>query len=370
MPTLQEKFTGCIGASWIGSSMGAVVEGWSREEIEDEFGWFDELVAYERRGREREPGTTEDGIERQRAIATAIIENEGKIKPHDLVEVWIRDNDKEKMQYRTIPFDWALLDMARAGVPPVELGRLWPWPNVVSMARASHPIGLLNAGDPEGAAEDSIEVGKVYASETDFSLRWAALYNAAVAEACAPDATVESVLDTAREFATYRAESGSLYSRYDTIEDEVEAAIELGREYDDPMAMRDVFYDDDIYTGGHYVTYGISLANEIVAKGLAVFALTEGDPEEAIEVAVNFGRDTDCLAAVAGGLAGALRGPDPLREEWIDQVNDAVQRDEYTNSQRTIEETADGLLDANVAHRRELAAHFDRMGNPGAPASE
>jgi len=36
MVTLKDKFRGCIAASWIGSAMGAAVEGWSREEAEAE----------------------------------------------------------------------------------------------------------------------------------------------------------------------------------------------------------------------------------------------------------------------------------------------------------------------------------------------
>ena len=111
----------------------------------------------------RDPGTTEDGIERQKLIATAIIEKKDRILAHDLVAVWVRDLDPEKIVFKQEPFDGLLLKLARAGVPPVELGRLWPFPNVVSMGRASHPIGLINAGDPRGAADDTFEVGKVYA---------------------------------------------------------------------------------------------------------------------------------------------------------------------------------------------------------------
>jgi hypothetical protein len=33
MASLLDKFTGCIAATWIGSSMGAVVEGWSLEPL-------------------------------------------------------------------------------------------------------------------------------------------------------------------------------------------------------------------------------------------------------------------------------------------------------------------------------------------------
>jgi ADP-ribosylglycohydrolase len=310
---------------------------------------------------DRPAGTTEDGIERQKLIATAIIEKQGRILAHDLVAVWVRDLDPDKMVYKQERFDRSLLELARAGVPPLELGQLWPFPNVVSMARASHPLGLINAGDPVGAADDSFEVGKVYARETAFGLRWAALYNAAIAQACKPGATVASVLQVAKEFARYRAEAGSLYALYDTIEREVDRALELAIKHNDPMALRDEFYQ--FYQGGAYFTYGMSQANEIVAKGLAVFALSQGDPKEAILTAVNFGRDTDCLAAVAGGLAGTLSGIEAIPEEWVDRVNESTIQDPYTNNHRTIEGTADELLAAFLVRCKRLAEYVSAMGD-------
>jgi len=366
MPTLRDKFRGCIAGSWVGSAMGAPVEGWSRERISQTHGFLDQLLHYRHytahTNWERPPGTTEDGIERQKLIATAIIEKQDRILAHDLVAVWVRDLEPDKMVYKQERFDRSLLDLARAGVPPSELGKLWPYPNVVSLARASHPLGLINAGDPQGAADDSFEVGKVYARETAFGLRWAALYNAALAEACKPNATVSSVLETAKRFVHYRAEGGSLYALYDTIDGEVSRALALAEKHTDPMAMRDEFYE--FYEGGRYFNYGLSQANEVVSKGLAVFAISEGDPKEAIGAAVNFGRDTDCLAAVAGGLAGALAGSQAIPAEWIDQVNEATRQDPYTNNKRTIEETADGLFAAFLARRERLQQHLELMGDP------
>jgi len=363
METLRAKFRGCIAASWVGSAMGAAVEGWSPERIRQTHGTLEELVSYKHYAHltdwQRPPGTTEDGIERQKLMATAIIERSGRIRADDLVRVWLRDLDPERMKYKQEAFDRSLLELARAGVPPCELGRLCPFYNVVSMARASHPLGLINAGDPAAAADDSIEVGKVYYRETAFALRWAGLYNAAIAEACRPAATVESVLAAAKEFATYRAEAGNLYALYDRIAGEVGRALELAEKHTDRDALREAFYE--IYHGGGYVIYGGSQANEIVSKGLAVFALAKGDPREAIITAVNFGRDTDCLAAVAGGLAGALSGIDAVPADWIEQVNEATRQDPYTNNGRTIEETADGLLEAFCARQERLKAYLGEM---------
>jgi len=365
MVTLRDKFRGCIGASWVGSAMGAAVEGWSREEIAEKYGALESLETYSHYEDgprwDRMPGSTEDGIERQKLIATAIIEKQDRVLAQDVAAVWVRDIDPEKIVYKQEPFDKSLLELARAGLPASELGKLYLYPNVVSLARSAHPLGLINAGDPRGAADDTFEVGKVYARETAYALRWGALYNAALAEACKPEATVESVLATAGEFVHYREERGSLYAHYDTIESEVNRALALAEKHTDPMAMRDEFYEH--YYGGDYFNYGQSQANEIVAKGLAVFAITKGDPKQAIVTAVNFGRDTDCLAAVAGGLAGAFSGATSIPQEWIDQVEAATAADPYTNSKRSMAATADGLFEAYMARRRRVQQYLDSMGD-------
>ncbi len=292
-------------------------------------------------------------------ISTAIIEKQDRILAQDLVAVWVRDLEPRKMTYKQEAFDRSLLEMAQAGVPASELGKLWPFPNVVSMARASHSIGLINAGDPRAAADDTFEVGKVYCRETHFALRWAALYNAGIAAACLPGATVESVLEVVRSFATYRAEGAKLYARYDTVRADVDRALGLAAQASSWADLRNRF--DAVYFGGGWYNYGMAQANEIVAKGLALFALTRGDAKAAIVAAVNFGRDTDCLAAVAGGLSGALRGARALPKAWITQVNRATKRDPYTNNRRSIEQTADGLLRAFRARQSRLAGWSRKM---------
>jgi ADP-ribosylglycohydrolase len=366
MPTLRDKFLGCIAASRVGSAMGAAVEGWSRERVKEEYGYLDKLLPYKHYTNVtdwlRPPGTTEDGIERQKLMATAIIEKQDRILADDLVRVWLRDLAPERMIYKQERYDQGLLELARAGVLPAELGRLFAYPNNVGPARASHCLGLINAGDPKGAADDAYAVLEVYAPETAPGLRWAALYDAAIAAACTPDATVESVLEVAKEFVHYRAYPGSLSAWYDTMEREVDRAIDLAARHTDPVAMRDEFYRH--YDGGGYIVYGGSQANEIVAKGLAVFAITRGDPKESILTAVNFGRDTDCLAAVAGGLAGALSGAAALPVEWVEQVDEATAQDPYTNSRLSIGETAEGLFGAFMARRVRLVGYLGAMGAP------
>ena len=103
----------------------------------------------------------------------------------------------------------------------------------------------------------------------------------------------------------------------------------------------------------------MSTASETVTKALALFVLAEGDAQTAILYGVNVGRDTDCQAAMAGGLAGALSGIGAVPNEWVELVDKATAANPYTNTQCTIKEHADGVYAAiqNRARKmHELAA--------------
>ena len=45
--TLRDKFYGCICGSHIGSSMGAVVEGWPYSKTQQTYGTLDKMFSYE-----------------------------------------------------------------------------------------------------------------------------------------------------------------------------------------------------------------------------------------------------------------------------------------------------------------------------------
>jgi len=336
MATLYDKIYGCIASSHIGSSMGATVEGWSKERIYEKYGVLDKLLPYEHYGNGwvRPPGTTEDGIERQKLMLTAIIEKKDRVTAEDVVKIWLRDIKPESDGMVSEPFEKVLLAMAKAGIPAQHIGRYCPWDGLVSMSRSCHGIGIINACDPDEAVRDIFDVGLLYQTHVGDGLKWAGIVAGGIAHALCPDATVDSVIDTAMNLAHPR------------IKWELKRGLDIAEKYDNAFDMRDDFYK--IYNGTG-IAYAQSWANEVVAKAFAVFKVTKGNATDAIIGAVNFGRDTDCLSAVAGGLAGALSGVQTVRQEWIDQVDEATKQNKYTNSQRTLKDTADGLYEAVLA---------------------
>ena len=89
--------------------------------------------------------------------------------------------------------------------------------------------------------------------------------------------------------------------------------------------------------------------------------MVKGDLKQAIIAAVNLGRDTDCIAAIAAGLSGALTGTDSLPIEWIRQVDHATSVNPNTNTQRTMKENADGLYNAYKKRLRKMSTFVDYM---------
>lgn len=351
--SLRDKFYGCIAGCHIGSSMGAAVEGWPWERIEKEHGTVERLLTYEhyRNGWKREPGTTEDGVERQKLMITAIIEKQDRVTAEDVRSAWVRHIKPESAGMVSEPFEATLLAMAKSGIPARDLGRYCDYAGLNSFARSCHPIGLINAGDVTNSVTDVFEVGQLYQTSNSRGLQWAAVTALAIAAATKPGATVDSVLAAVLAGDPRQA-------RETGVQREIERGLKHTETCTNFREMRSAF--DEVYSGKG-TPYAFSSANEVVTKAVCVFRMTKGNVRDAIVAAVNMGRDTDCLAAIAAGIAGALSGISSIPPEWIRQVDYATSLNRYTNSQRTLREHADGLYDAFLARLRGMRAYAGEM---------
>ena len=352
--SLRDKFFGCIAACHIGSSMGAVVEGWAYDRTEKQYGTHDRLQTYQHYGNgwNREPGTTEDGVERQKLMITAIIEKKDRVNAEDVRAIWLRDIKPESAGMVSEPFEATLLAMAKSGIPARDLGRYCDYAGLNSFARSCHAVGLINAGDPAGALADVFEVGQLYQTTGSRGLQWAAVTAMSIAAATKPGATVDSVLG-----ALHDGVPG--WTMKTEILREIDRGLKLTAACQDFREMRKAF--DPVYSGTG-MPYAHSYANEVVTKAVCILRMVKGNPKDAVIAAVNLGRDTDCLAAVAGGISGALNGGAALPQEWIKQLDYATTLNRFTNSQRTLRQHSDGLYEAfraRLARMKSFAAEME-----------
>ncbi|MDD4796669.1 MAG: ADP-ribosylglycohydrolase family protein [Eubacteriales bacterium] len=347
--TLRDKFYGCIAGCHIGSAMGAAVEGMTYPEIESRYGLVEDFLPYEHynNGWLREPGTTEDGVERQKLMITAIMEKGGRVNAEDVRAAWLKHMNPQAGGLVSEPFESVLYQMALSGIPARDLGKYCDYAGLNSFSRACHAIGLINAGNVRSAIEDILEVGQLYQTSNSRGLKWACVTGVAIAAATKPGATVDSVI-------------GAILDNCDRdmVSRELETQLNKTRGIGDIRDLRRYF--DDVYNGIG-MPYAFSFANEVVTKGVVILRMVGGNTRDAVIAGVNMGRDTDCVAAVAAGIAGALDGSASLPEKWITQLEYATTLNPHTNSKRTMKGNADGVYDAFKNRLANEAAYAREM---------
>jgi ADP-ribosylglycohydrolase len=357
--SLREKFFGCIAGCHIGSAMGAPVEGWSYEKIEKEYGILDKLLPYHHYGSlnnwNREPGTTEDGVERQKLMITAIIEKQDRINAEDLRRAWVDHMNPNAAGLVSEPFEGALLAMAKTYIPATDIGKYCDYSGLVSVARSCHPIGLINAGDIQSAIDDVNQIGQLYNTANSRGILWGQVTVIAIASATKPNATVDSVLGAIFDNVD---KADKRFIRPVDIRPEIERALKLTADCSDVQHMRKKF--DSVYNG-EGVPYAQSYANEIVTKAVCVFKMTNGNTWESMKAGVNMGRDTDCLTAVAAGISGALTGADSIPKDVVKQVDYATSVNPHTNSKRSLRENSDGLYNAFKSRLSRMKSYSNEM---------
>ena len=164
-----------------------------------------------------------------------------------------------------------------------------------------------------------------------------------------------------------RTKNLELKTKSPEIRKEIQHGLDVAAKHSEPLDMRREL--NEVYTSKdspyqadkRMEHYRASSIYETVTKALAVFAGTRGNVKDAIVVSVNFGRDTDCLAASAAGLAGAFSGMQTIPDAWIEKVEEGTRNNPYTNSHMTIKETAEGMYAALKNKVRRMATYVSLM---------
>src|SRR5574340_241611 len=361
---LFARIYGAVAGAYAGNALGEPVAGMTWEAIEKNYGFLDKFVARGGRQTERtvpqrygpdwvsrafrpQPGWTEDGMERYKLLASAVIKKGGRITIDELAREWVEKIDPKNFGYHLGNQDQIIYSLLKAGIPPHEAGRYTPWPGSMGTSKMAQVLGIVNACRPDMAARDALDVCRIkdmQGAANDFALENAAAIAAATAEALRPKATVDSVIETA--LAQLPDERGA--------RKEVREFLGLAQKAKGYKELRVIYHER--YKTPSSVRSGITTAIEILGGGLACFRLANGRPREAILYAINIGRDTDCKAYVAGGLAGALQGIAALPPEWVETVEKAVLTDPYTVDKRTARQIATGLHQAFVNELRRTRA--------------
>ena len=295
MTTLEKKVAGSLAAGLIGDAMGAPAEGKTYAWLEESLGWIESFEGQ---------GTDDSAVKAM--IIDAIANNNGYAGADEFADSLVRNKQYHRMLYTPVLNAYAKV---RDGVTlPVDAG----YGNMQSSssAMAISPMGLINPCNPRRAAMEAYDVaGVIHSGPANFCRDGACAIAAAVAEAMNPNATCQGVLEASVKYL-HQKSAGVMIGR---INETLALATECG-EY---KRFRAAFYERPLYNE-------MCDSRETVPVALALFCLAQGDPNQSILYSANFGRDADTIATMAGAIAGAFKGIDALRPEWVAQVAQGI----------------------------------------------
>ncbi|KQZ86132.1 hypothetical protein ASD56_07690 [Microbacterium sp. Root166] len=336
-------------ASGTSPGLGGATEGWTPEQIEERHGGrvtgiVGPFLPDWRTARPIAPYHKGDGHVTDDTLMThALIEVYAARRTHldafhmasDLVPImigeprWIPELEQEALilQRVFLAEKWMVARMHYGHVDPREAGV----GNVVNCGATMYmaPVGLVNMGDPEGAYAEAIDLAGAH--QSSYGREAAGVFAAAVAAAAAPGATVADVMDAARRMAhdgTAAAIDAVLAAVADfTARGGSEDPRELGRVIRAAVAPYDTVGDAYRAMAMDARLPSRTKSIEELPVALGFVAAHAGDARASILDAVNYGRDSDSIATMAGAICGGLGGRDAVPAEWVRDVAEASRLD-------------------------------------------
>ncbi|GGM13878.1 ADP-ribosylglycohydrolase family protein [Nakamurella endophytica] len=348
MDEFEDRAVATLVGGAVGDALGGATEGWTHEQIEQRWGGpVTGIVGpYHqdwRTARPMSPYHKGDGhITDDTLMTHALVRVYDRLARHldayavdsDLVPEmvderhWIPELETETvlLQRVFLAEKWLVLRLRYGHNDPREAGV----GNLVNCGAAMYiaPVGVVNAGDPEGAYAEAIDMAGAH--QSSYGREAAGVLAAAVAEAMATGATVDSVVAVAQELA----KDGTR----DAVAAVVAAARDIGPEvqadaFAFARALRESVLPYDT-VGPVYRQPALdsrkpsrTKAIEELPIALGYLVATGGDFRRGVLGAVNYGRDSDSIAGMVGSLAGALGGTAAVPAEWADAIEEASRTD-------------------------------------------
>ncbi|GAB3532095.1 ADP-ribosylglycohydrolase family protein [Arthrobacter tecti] len=343
MDLLESKAVGALAGAAVGDALGGAAEGNTPEAIQERYGGYitgivPPFLADWRNARPIAPYHKGDGhITDDTLMTTALVDVYATVRDHldahaiaeHLVPLligekrWIPELESEALLLHRVFLaeKWLVARLHYGHIDPREAGV----GNIVNCGATMYaaPIGIANAGSPEAAYAEAIDAAGAH--QSSYGREAAGVFAATVAEAMRPGSTADSVIDVALQVAKdgTREAIAAVVDRARTVdgwEDAIHALRDAVRPFDTVGEnYRSPARDARIPSRTK------SIEELPVALGMLIAA--DGGYREAVLGAVNYGRDSDSIAVMAGSLAGALTGRDGVPAEWREAVATASRFD-------------------------------------------
>ncbi|MDI1455533.1 ADP-ribosylglycohydrolase family protein [Streptomyces sp. ATE26] len=373
---LDERIAGALVGAAVGDALGGPVEGYSPDQITDRHGgrvhgivgpWHGDDW---RTARPLAPYHKGDGHVTDDTLMThALVRVYARVRDHldayavadhlvpDLMTNprWIPELETEALPLHRLFLaeKWLVARLAYGHADPREAGV----GNIVNCGAAMYmaPVGLVNAADPAAAYAEALDVAGAH--QSSYGREAAGVFAAAVAAATAPDATPDSVVGACLDLAKDGTRAA--------IEKVCEAA-RGHRDYESALAPLRAAVAPYDTVGPDYRSPSLGARRpsrlhsiEELPVALGMLLVAGGDYRHAVLGSVNYGRDCDSIATMAGALAGALGSPVP--EDWAKTVAEASRLDLWEPA-RTLTGVAREIFRRDVERRRAHERAFAALG--------
>ncbi|MEV6649704.1 ADP-ribosylglycohydrolase family protein [Streptomyces sp. NPDC051219] len=341
--TLEDRTAGCLVGAAVGDALGGPVEGWTPEQIAERHGGLVRGIVgpfHEdwRTARPIAPFHKGDGHVTDDTLMThALVRVYAVVRDHldayaiadhlvpDLMSAprWIPELEAEALPLQRIFLaeKWIVARLHYGHVDPREAGT----GNIVNCGAAMYmaPVGVVNAGNPAGAYAEALDVAGAH--QSSYGREAAGVFAATVAAAFLPGATPTTVIDRALALAK------------DGTRSAIEAVCEVAARHMDFESaltpLREAVAPFDT-VGPDYRAPSLAARRpsrlhsiEELPIALGMLLIGDGDYRHTVLGSVNYGRDCDSIATMAGAIAGALRGEGIIPRDWSKEVSEASRLD-------------------------------------------
>jgi ADP-ribosylglycohydrolase len=386
---LEDRSVAVITGAAVGDALGGATEGWTPEQIEERHGgrvrgivgpWYPNW----RDARPIAPYHKGDGhITDDTLMTRALVEVYAKRRAHldayamaeDLVPLmigeprWIPELESTALLLQRVFLaeKWLVARLHYGHVDPREAGV----GNVVNCGAAMYaaPVGLVNAGDPRGAYAEAIDL--TGAHQSSYGREAAGVFAAMVAASVAPGATLDDVVAAALDVA-HDGTADALRAVVDALEGWPEAPASDDEERKLARLVREVVAPYDS-VGPEYRQMSMDARRPSRTKSIEELPVAlglllghRGDFRGSVLAAVNYGRDADSIAVMAGAVAAGLGGSGVVPTDWLDEIETASKMDVRATG-RLMADAAGDILRADRERALARLTELDAVG-AGEPA--